>query len=131
MIDVGRDNEFRSASVELFRESAIEAVFNVEEGAENTELDLYLAVYHLNGSFLGMHSVRKGFLQICPSSPESAQGAFEFGRLYYQSCRLDLQKSLLKIQEMQSQFDASRSTVFYELYIRYTTNNGQKMVRII
>jgi hypothetical protein len=116
------------ASVELFRESALDAIFNVEQHAENTELDFQLAVYHLNGTFLGLHSVKRGFLQICPAKLEASQGAFKFGRLYSQNCRLGISEALEKVREIQTQFDSTGNTIFYELYIRYKTRSGQQMV---
>lgn len=113
---------------QIFSESAIDTIFNVDDNLENTELNFYLAVYHLNGSFLGLHSVNEGFLQVCPTKMETIRGAFKFGRLYSQSCRLAISESLLKIREIQSQFESPKTTIFYELYIRYTTNSGQQMV---
>lgn len=118
------------ASVELFRETAIDATFNVEENADNNELDLQLAVFHFNGTFLGLHSIKKGLLQVCPAKLEAIQGAFKFGRLYSQNCDLGALEAFEKIREIQSQFDPTGSTVFYELYLRYRTQNGQLMVNI-
>jgi hypothetical protein len=112
----------------LLGESAIDAIFNVDDTLENSELNFYLVVYHLNGSFLGLHSVKEGILQICPAKMENIRGAFTFGRLYNQNCRLAISEALLKIREIQSQFESPKATIFYELYIRYTTSTGQQMV---
>uniref|UniRef100_A0A915CPX8 Meckelin n=1 Tax=Ditylenchus dipsaci TaxID=166011 RepID=A0A915CPX8_9BILA len=54
------------ASIELYRENGIEATFNVDDTAVNSQLDLLTASYSLSGTFLGVMSVRSGLLQICP-----------------------------------------------------------------
>ena len=54
------------ASIELFRENAIEAIFNVDENLTNSQLDILTAAYALNGTFLGMFSVSNGLLQLFP-----------------------------------------------------------------
>lgn len=80
---------------------------------------------------MGLHSVKRGFLQICPAKLQALQGAFKFGRLYLQNCRLSISEALEKIREVQSQFDSTGNTIFYELYLRYTTRTGQKMVNFL
>ncbi|KAI6218078.1 hypothetical protein M3Y95_01181900 [Aphelenchoides besseyi] len=116
------------ANVELYRESAIDAVFNVETNAENSRLDFILAVYALNGSFLGMRSVDSGLLQVCPSKREVQEGAFKFGRLYDQNCRLAISEVVKQIQQMETTFGFDRETHFYEIYIRYVSRYGKTMM---
>ncbi|KAI1718517.1 meckelin (Transmembrane protein 67) domain-containing protein [Ditylenchus destructor] len=107
------------ASIELFRENAIEAVFNVDDTAPNHRLHLVSATYAMNGTFLGMWPLSStGLFQLCPSEKDTQQGAFRFGRQYKQECRIDVDQVL-------------RDTVFHELYLRYTDVNDQVMLYAI
>jgi len=46
---------------------------------------LQVAVYKLNGEYLGIQSVRNGLLQLCPNTQEKLNAAWSFGAAYAQS----------------------------------------------
>ena len=123
------------ASVELAREGAIDATFNVDKSAPNAHVELVAAVYVLNGSFLGLHDImRSSLLQLCPSSLEARRGAFLFGRLYEQDCRLSIAEALAHVRRRERELARNESdenaTLFYELFIRYTSRENESLVRI-
>lgn len=124
------------ASVELAREGAIDAIFNVDSTASNSFVDLVAAVYALDGSFLGLHPLtRVPLLQLCPSRLDTRRGAFRFGRLYEQNCRLSIAEAIAHIRRLEHEIaprihDTSNdTTLFYELFLRYTSRENERLVR--
>ena len=109
------------ASVELFRENAIEATFMVDEGQINDHLDIFTVLYALNGTLLGEYPFSTGLLQVCPD--ENTIGAFRFGRLFYQSCQTGLEK----LKRWNRGFGLVEN-VFQELFIRFKNSEGKTMV---
>lgn len=57
------------ASVEIFRENAIGAEFNVLPQRENSQLDIMATAFDQDGIFLGQIFAKNDpFLQMCPSN---------------------------------------------------------------
>jgi hypothetical protein len=74
----------------------------------------------LNGTYLGIHSIKGGELQLCVNSDTIQDGAFVFGRKYRQICRIstnDLQKK-------------HATPIFHDLYLRFRNAQGVQQVRI-
>lgn len=109
------------ASIELYRENAIDAIFTVEENVSNSYLDIIAASYALNGTFLGVVELNTGVVQVCPTVESSVKGGYLFGRQYEQSC-------MPSIDEVLKDTLKSRPTTFYELFLRYSDAQGRKFV---
>lgn len=111
------------ASVEIFRDNAIDAIFELVERSRNSHLDILAMAFATNGTLLGQWSVqREGILQLCDSSrPELA---FQFGTFFRQKCRLRLDH----LYKWSITNPWRESTIFFELYLRYENTHGQIMV---
>lgn len=50
----------------------------------DSRLNIILAVYHINGSFLGFWKAEEGHLQLCKNTYSYLQAAYLFGTAYEQ-----------------------------------------------
>lgn len=116
------------APIELSRENAIEATFNVELENPNTYLDIISIMYFLNGSFIGLQEIGDGLLQLCPTERKALDGTYLFGREYRQECLLKLSDVVERITMKRKYNLGEQTTVFHELYLRYIDNNNQQMM---
>lgn len=120
------------AGIELFRETAIDGIFNVAPEYENNYLDIIAMTYSQNGKFIGTYQVEDGFLQLCPQMLEIIRKAFKFGRLYRQNCQLEISEVIRwwKFSNLkEDNFLVPNGTLFYEFYLRYVQSDGSKVVR--
>ena len=44
-----------------------------------------VAIFTLNGTYLGIRSVKNGYIQLCPNTFENLNAAWSFGTAYQQS----------------------------------------------
>uniref|UniRef100_A0AC35GPG2 Meckelin n=2 Tax=Panagrolaimus sp. PS1159 TaxID=55785 RepID=A0AC35GPG2_9BILA len=114
--------------LELSRENAIEATFNVEPGSPNTYLDIVSLMYYLNGTFVGIDEVNQGVIQLCPTDKTAKDGTYLFGREYKQECILRLSDVIESISMRRKYTLGEQETIFHELYLRYIDNNNQQMM---
>uniref|UniRef100_A0A7E4ZZE5 Meckelin n=1 Tax=Panagrellus redivivus TaxID=6233 RepID=A0A7E4ZZE5_PANRE len=113
------------ASIELARESAISAIFNVNSGSPNTKLDILTVKYALNGTFLGMDSASEGLLHICPTGREPTSGAMMFGREFYQECEIRISDVIRMVTMNRQYVNQDSDTIFHELYLRFIDDANQ------
>lgn len=97
----------------------------------NTQLEIVAQVYAQNGTFLGLKSANIGLLSLCerPLHGDIARNeAFNFGRLYHGSCRLSVAEMLQWRAGISKMLCVDDQTIFYELFVQYVTQTGEKMV---
>ncbi|KAL3094260.1 hypothetical protein niasHS_004016 [Heterodera schachtii] len=102
------------ASIEIFRASAIEAIFELVPRMRNSRLDIVAMAYSLNGTFIGQMLFERVFLLRCPSfrwNGLAAKAALHFGTFFRQKCFWSE--------------SAHSETVLFELYIRFEDTNGE------
>ncbi|KAL3124202.1 hypothetical protein niasHT_004791 [Heterodera trifolii] len=102
------------ASIEIFRASAIEAIFELVPRMRNSRLDIVAMAYSLNGTFIGQMLFERVFLLRCPSfrwNGLAAKAALRFGTFFRQKCFWSE--------------SAHSETVLFELYIRFEDTNGE------
>ncbi|KHN79552.1 Meckelin [Toxocara canis] len=104
-------------SVELFRENAIPALFHFDRSFPNSELDILLVQYSLNGSFVGMQKLTDSDLHVCSYSKEQIQ----FGVKYHRKCRISIE-SLLR---------TNPTPIFAEFYLRFTNEKNIRQLYAI
>lgn len=104
-------------SVELFRENAIPALFHFDRSFPNSELDILLVQYSLNGSFVGMQKLTDSDLHVCSYSKEQIQ----FGVKYHRKCRISIE-SLLR---------TNPTPIFAEFYLRFTNEKNSRQLYAI
>lgn len=119
------------ASIELYRENAIDGIFNVAPEYENNQLDIIAMIYSQNGKFLGTNLVVDGLLQLCPQTLEILRKAFKFGRFFTQKCQLEMSEVIRwwkfsKVKDEDSLIETG--TFFYEFYLRYVKTDGNIVV---
>ncbi|KAF6023262.1 TMEM67 [Bugula neritina] len=98
--------------------TAISTSFSLKKDSIDNRIRLVVAVYKLNGEYLGIQSVRNGLLQLCPNTQEKLNAAWSFGAAYAQSCELNVHELM------------ERETLFYDPYLEYTSSTGASLYPI-
>ncbi|CAD5206257.1 unnamed protein product [Bursaphelenchus okinawaensis] len=114
------------ASIELFRESAIDAHFDFVHGAPNSQMNFQLATYTFNGTFLGFHPLTDGIIQQCPTDTDRKEGAFKFGRMERDYCRINLAEVIKKYHIFFGTHPYE--LLFHELYLKYADRQGTQKI---
>ncbi|KAL3104882.1 hypothetical protein niasHT_026377 [Heterodera trifolii] len=102
------------AFIEIFRASAIDAIYELVSRMRNSRLDIVAMAYSLNGTFIGQMPFERVFLFRCPSAQWNgwaAKAALRFGTFFRQKC--------FWTESVHSE------TVFFELYLRFEDTNGE------
>uniref|UniRef100_A0A1B6EQU8 Meckelin n=1 Tax=Cuerna arida TaxID=1464854 RepID=A0A1B6EQU8_9HEMI len=86
--------------------------FSLDPGSELNHLNLTIVRWAVNGTWLGMTSLRGSGLQLCPGEWTSQDAAFRFGSHYHQLCRL-LPSQLLS---------SLRQTELFDLYLQFNSS---------
>ena len=79
-----------------------------------TQLDLLAAVYEMDGTFVGYHEINQGLIQLCPYPEPQLNAAWSFAAPYSTRCTRPASAMW------------SRQTQFFELFMRFTDDQGEK-----
>ncbi|XP_067936702.1 meckelin-like [Watersipora subatra] len=90
--------------------TSISTKFSLDKDSPDNTIKLYVAIYTINGTYLGIQNVRNGRIQLCPNTYEKLNAAWSFGTAYEQSCTL-YTDDLLKLE-----------TLFFDPYLLYEGN---------
>uniref|UniRef100_A0A183BTN8 Meckelin n=1 Tax=Globodera pallida TaxID=36090 RepID=A0A183BTN8_GLOPA len=102
------------ASMEIFRGTAIDAIYELVDQRRNSRLDIVAMAFSINGTFLSQMPFDNVFMQKCPSTSwrDLAKTALRFGTFFRQKCAWILE-------------NAGTENIFFELYIRFEDTNGE------
>ncbi|XP_039264692.2 meckelin-like [Styela clava] len=84
----------------------------------NSRLELFVAQYRANGTFLGISSVEDGLIQLCKDKPTAMNTAYIFGTTFLSSCTLDAKSLFL---------DENNANIYFDMFLQYTSNAGEIM----
>ncbi|GAB1601198.1 meckelin [Argonauta hians] len=86
-----------------------------------TQMDFVVAMYSVDGHFLGLKSVKDGLLQLCKMAKHRMNAIWTFGTTYSSKCDIS-------VTEL---FDNKNyPLVFFDLYLRYTYEGEKRLYAI-
>ncbi|KAG8288713.1 Meckelin [Homalodisca vitripennis] len=86
--------------------------FSLDPESELNHLNLTIVRWAVNGTWLGMTSLRGSGLQLCPGEWTSQDAAFRFGSHYHQGCRLLPSQLLSSLPQ----------TELFDLYLQFNSS---------
>lgn len=87
--------------------------------SRNALVDIVVAIYAMNGTFVELRSVQDGIIQLCPDKFSSLNAAYRFSTAYSQQCTISRDSLPERLKNVF--FDPCKSIVFTpQFFIRMT-----------